>query len=73
MNLDSSLFANLSVPEKLQLVSELWEQIAESDESLPIPDWQKEELDRRKKNLEANPQSGIPWEEARRRIRESNG
>ena len=64
-----SQFSELSVAEKLQLVESLWDQIAESPEILPVPDWQKEELDRRHERYESNPSSGIPWEEAKRRIR----
>ena len=38
-------------------------------EAVPIPDWQKEELDRRKANLVKNPASGLTWEEVKRRVR----
>ena len=73
MNPQSPQFADLSVTEKLQLVEELWDQIAAAPESLPVPDWQKEELDRRKAQYQANPDSGMNWEDAKRHIRGSNG
>jgi putative addiction module component (TIGR02574 family) len=66
---DLSLLDHLSLPQKLQLVESLWDQIAESQETLPVPEWQKEELDRRNERYESNPSSGVPWEEAKRRIR----
>jgi putative addiction module component (TIGR02574 family) len=73
MSVDLSQFSHLTVPQKLELVEALWDDIASSPESLPIPEWHKEELDRRKAELDANPGSTIPWEEAKRQIREGNG
>ena len=32
-------------------------------------DWQKQELDRRKANLQNHPGSGLSWDEVKRRIR----
>jgi putative addiction module component (TIGR02574 family) len=37
----------LDVTEKLLLVEEVWNEIASSNEALPLPEWQKKELDRR--------------------------
>jgi len=70
MNPGLSRILELPLHEQLQLVEQLWDHIAASDEPLPAPDWQKEELDRRKRNLEANPQSAIPWEDALQQIRQ---
>jgi putative addiction module component (TIGR02574 family) len=67
-----SQLSDLSVVEKLQLVEGLWDQIGASSEPLPIPDWQKEELEKRRKNYQANPQSGIAWDNAKQRIRRGN-
>jgi putative addiction module component (TIGR02574 family) len=62
----------LSIGEKLEIVESLWDQIAESPEALPIPDWHKDELDRRSESFESDPGAGIPWDEAKRRIRSSD-
>lgn len=51
----------LSVPERVQLVEDLWDSIARSNVQLPIPQWQKDELDRRKQNYLQNPDSGQTW------------
>jgi putative addiction module component (TIGR02574 family) len=59
---------DLSPAEKLQLVEDLWDDIASNPESVPIHDWQKEELARRKANLMNNPASGLSWDEVKRRI-----
>lgn len=49
----------LSFSEKLQLVQDLWDDIASTPEAVPIHDWQKEELARRKQNLLSNPGSAL--------------
>jgi hypothetical protein len=36
---------------------------------VPVHDWQKQELARRKANLMKNPASGLSWEEAKRKAR----
>ena len=72
MSTDLSQFDGLSLPQKLQLVEDLWDHIVESSPSIPVPDWQKEELDRREQSYKANPTHGIPWEEVKRQIREAN-
>ncbi len=63
----------LSLSEKLQLVEDLWDDIAAVPVDVPVRDWQKEELDRRKANFLSNPGSGLSWEEVQRRIRKRYG
>jgi putative addiction module component (TIGR02574 family) len=60
---------DLSLSEKLQLVEDLWDDIASTPEAVPVHDWQKEELARRKQNLLNNPASALSWEEIQRRVR----
>jgi putative addiction module component (TIGR02574 family) len=64
---------DLSPSEKLQLVEDLWDDLATVPEDVPVHDWQKEELARRKANLLNNPTSGVSWEEIKRRIRSRYG
>jgi putative addiction module component (TIGR02574 family) len=45
----------LSLSEKLQLVEDVWDDIASSLEAVPVYDWQNEELARRKQNLVNSP------------------
>jgi putative addiction module component (TIGR02574 family) len=68
MNAHASLF-DLSPSEKLQLVQDLWDDLAASPDDVPVQDWQIAEVERRKANLKKNPASGLPWEEVKRRIR----
>ena len=71
MNADS-LF-DLTPPEKLQLVEDLWDDLAAIPSDLPVHDWQKEELARRKANLMDKPSSGVSWQDVKARIRSRYG
>lgn len=64
---------NLSPPEKLQLVEDLWDDLAATPADVPVHEWQKKELDRRKFNLMKNPDSGLSWDEVKRRVRSRYG
>lgn len=56
--------------EKLLLVEDLWDRIASDASKLHIPQSHKEELDRRLKNYEANPDNLLSFEELQGRIEE---
>jgi putative addiction module component (TIGR02574 family) len=73
MEPDASSIFDLSPSEKLQLVEDLWDDIAATPDEVPLYDWQKEELARRKANLERNPGTALTWEEVRDRIRSRYG
>ncbi len=64
---------DLSPSEKLQLVEDLWDDLAAIPSDVPIPDWQLAELDRRKANLKGNPASGISWDQVKRSVRTHHG
>ncbi|TAK87929.1 MAG: hypothetical protein EPO20_00350 [Betaproteobacteria bacterium] len=49
----------LSIEERLRLVEELWDSIAEAT---PLTDAQRAELDRRLAEHEANPDDVVSWE-----------
>lgn len=68
----SSLF-DLSPSEKLQLVEDLWDDLAATPSEVPVHDWQKEELARRKANLMKNPASGLSWDEVKHKVRSRHG
>ncbi len=70
MTPELSRMLQLPLPEQLQLVEDLWDHIAASKEPIPVSDWQKDELDRRKRDFEANPNSAVCWEEAKKKIRD---
>lgn len=59
----------LSVSERLQLVEDLWDSIAEDQAALHDPDSVVEEIRARKARYLANPTSAVSWETAKHRIR----
>lgn len=73
MNPTTNSIFDLSPSEKLQLVEDLWDDLATTSEAVPVHEWQKEELARRKNNLMKNSTSGLDWEEVKRRIRSLYG
>lgn len=58
----------LSVDERLALVEELWDSIAESGVALPLTDIQQAELDRRLSDHEGHPDDVVPWEDVKASI-----
>jgi putative addiction module component (TIGR02574 family) len=69
MTLATLSIFDLSPSEKLQLVEDLWDDLAAGPMEIPIYNWQKEELKSRRANLEKNPASGLTWEQVKRRVR----
>ena len=57
----------LSVPQRLQLVEDLWDSIAAVPGAVPVIEWQKEELDRREAEHLENPTAVLTWEEVKER------
>ena len=72
MHSTHTLVFDLSPAEKLQLVEDLWDDLAGSPDQVPLHDWQREELARRKANLLRNPASGLPWEEVKQKIQHAS-
>ena len=60
---------SLSVPERIQLVEDIWDSIAELPEEVHLTNGQKAELDRRIDAYHQNPDEGHPWHVVRDRIR----
>ena len=60
----------LARAERLQLVEDLWDSIAQEDTSdLPVPDWKRDELRRRKERYLMDPASGRTWDEVQSHAR----
>ena len=58
----------LSVAERVQIVEDLWDGIARSNAEMPVPQWQKDALESRKRNFLQNPESGQTWDSVKRDI-----
>jgi len=69
MRAEFALIFKLGRAERLQLVEDLWDSIAEEDAQLPVPDWKREELRQRKERFSRHPASGRTWEQVKQRAR----
>jgi putative addiction module component (TIGR02574 family) len=65
---DIAEIRKLSVPERLQLVTEIWDSILDTPELLPVSDELAEELQRRLEAHRASPKDSEPWESVDRRV-----
>ncbi|MEH2457910.1 addiction module protein [Nostoc sp.] len=73
MNPVFSKLSSLSRAEKLQLVEDLWDEITAIPAALPVLDWHKQELARRKAEYLQNPAIGKSWEDVKARISQRHG
>ena len=73
MHPDLEHLRRLPIGEKLRVVEELWDDIAASAERFPLPDWHREEAERRAADLEADPSIALTREELWQRVDESDG
>ena len=71
MNTQFSDILQLSVPERIQLVEDIWDSIVAFPEPLSLTEAQKQELDRRLEFYAQNPDEGISWEELKEQLRKS--
>ncbi len=58
----------LSVADRLRLLEELWDSLADALDSMEFPGPLKAELDRRLASLRDNPSAGSTWEEVKARL-----
>ncbi len=53
----------LSIADRITLVEEIWDTIAEENQAFELTDAQKREIDRRLESSRVNPGQGRTWEE----------
>ena len=58
----------LPVPERLQLIEDIWNSIADAPHALELTEEDKRLIDERLKARRQNPNAGSPWEEVCARI-----
>jgi putative addiction module component (TIGR02574 family) len=58
----------LSSLEKLDLIGQLWDSLPDSPPMLPMPEWHRQELERRLDNADAAPDTASSWEEVQLRL-----
>ena len=64
-------FSHLTADERVELAEELWDSLAEIQETLALTGPQEEELDRRLADYREDKDPETPWAEALSRIKES--
>ena len=52
---------SLPVAERIQLVEDLWDSIAEDSAGVGLTEAQRGEIDRRLADFNASPEDGVPW------------
>ena len=60
---------SLSVADRLQLLEEIWDSLAETPEAIPVTDAQRKELERRRRAHARNPSAAKSWAEVRTRLK----
>lgn len=60
--------AEMPLDERIQLVEDIWDTIAELPETVEIPEWHKAELEKRLENYHATPGEGSPWGELKGKL-----
>lgn len=60
---------NCRSTEKIDYLQSLWDRIAATPETIPVPDWHREVLDERLKDLDADPGAGDSWDAVQERLR----
>ena len=58
----------LSIPERIQLVEDIWDTIAEEADSVELTEEEKKIIDERLEAYHQNPNLGSPWGEVFKRI-----
>lgn len=66
-------FDDLSVDEKIDYLQSLWDRIAATPETIPVPDWHREIIDERVKELDVDPDAGDDWDVVQERLRKKFG
>jgi putative addiction module component (TIGR02574 family) len=62
-----SRILELSVAQRILIVEQIWDSIADNPESVPLTDSQKQELDKRLNSYYENPEAGTLWEKVKER------
>ena len=64
--------SRMELSDKLLLVEDIWDSIALSHSVLPLPEWQKHELDRRYGEYKEGKLDLYEWKKLHSMVRESN-
>ena len=68
VKIDMEAIKRLSIPERVQLVQDIWDTLQPTVEQLPLTEEQKAVVDRRLEEHRRDPSSAVPWEEVKARL-----
>ncbi len=63
----------LSIPERIQLVEDIWDTIASQAEAMELTEEEKKIIDDRLDAYHKNPDVGTPWDDVYKRITAKHG
>ncbi|MEK7678233.1 MAG: addiction module protein [Verrucomicrobiota bacterium] len=58
----------MSLPDKLRLMEALWDELCRREEDIAVPEWQKQVLDERERQIEEGTATFRDWETTKQRI-----
>jgi putative addiction module component (TIGR02574 family) len=67
--MDTIDIARLSTEQRLELLEQIWDSLANTPESVPVTPAQRAELERRLDELDRVGPVGIPWDEVLSKVR----
>ncbi len=73
MSIELEELRKLPIADKLRIVEQLWEDIADSSEPFPLQPWHQEEVQRRADELDRNPEITITREEVWKQVGDRHG
>lgn len=59
----------MSLPQKLELMEALWDELSRNPVDLPSPEWHQEILDERRRRVQSGEEAFSDWEAAKEDIR----
>jgi hypothetical protein len=59
----------MTVPDKLRLMEDLWRNLSQNEADLPSPDWHGTVLAERERKLASGADSLVDWESAKKQLR----
>lgn len=66
--INREVYERLTVDEKIQLVQDIWDDIARMPKAIPLTPAQRDEAERRLREHRSSPDLAEDWDDVRRRI-----
>ncbi|MCX6348242.1 MAG: addiction module protein [Candidatus Aureabacteria bacterium] len=60
----------MSVPEKLRAMEDIWDDLCQTEEVIPSPEWHRDVLEAREQRIQAGEAKFVGLDEAKRRVRD---